>query len=73
MPRMLFLKHSSPAQDSAATNEENTVSTSVECFPLLSRRVFILQWEESVVSMSLKVLKFCQEESHKALCNHGLN
>lgn len=73
MPRMLFLKHSSPAQDSVATNEENTASTLVECFPLLSCKEFILQWEESLVSMSLKVLKFCQEESYKALCNHGLN
>lgn len=29
--------------------------------------------KKPVVSMSLKVLKFCQEESYKALCTHNLN
>lgn len=47
MPRMLSPKHSFPAQDSVASNEENTASTSVECFPLLIYREFILQWVES--------------------------
>lgn len=36
------------AQDSVATNEENTASTSVECFPLFTYREFILPWEESL-------------------------
>lgn len=45
--RMLFPKHSFPAQDSVATNEENTASTSVECSPLFTYRKFILQWEEA--------------------------
>lgn len=48
MPRMLFPKHSFPAQNSVATNEENTASTSVECFPLFIYGEFILQWEESL-------------------------
>lgn len=48
MPRMLFPKLSFPAQDSVASNEENTASASVECFPLFIYGEFILQWEESL-------------------------
>lgn len=48
MPRMLFPKHSFSAQDSAATNEENTASISLECFPFFIYGEFVLQWEESL-------------------------
>lgn len=44
---MLSPKHPFPAEDSVASSEENAASTSVECFPLLIYREFILQWVES--------------------------
>lgn len=71
MPRMLFPKHSFPAQNSVAANEENTASTSAECFLCLPMGSSFCNGKNLLLSMSLKVLKFCQGESSKVLRTHG--
>lgn len=68
---MFSPKHSFPAQDSVATNEENMASLKV--LLCLSTGSSFYNGKKPVVSMSLKVLKFCQEESYKALCTRNLN
>lgn len=62
MPRKFPPKPSFPAQDTVAANEENTAKSLTEMFPFVCLLGFFsVIAEDPGVSMSLKVLIFCQE------------